>query len=142
MDQRIPPTPLGRDRVCRSVDAVKAALAAAEVDDQWVNRVNATLGVLASDLRGQVTTAQSQAGLPSRVLAAEPRLSHAVGAHVREQIQIAEQADDLVAGMRASTGADVARGRVWHLVARVALHRQGGSDLLHEAEQADIGGES
>ena len=134
-----------RDELSASMAAVQDALATVGSDPVWAERMRGALGALAADLRSQTGAAHIGDGTHRRVLQAQPRLSKAVADQDREQDRLAAAFDELrtrVGGTQAAGGvADLChRGRM--LMDRLARHRQRGSDLLHEADQADLGGEA
>jgi hypothetical protein len=139
-----PPAPSGsRDELDMSMAAVSDALTACGSDSAWIERVRGALGVLAAQLRLQAGSAQAD-GAHRGVLRAEPRLSKAVADQVREQDQLVAAIDDLLAYLAArepTAGVTDVRDRARALMARLVRHRQGGSDLLYEVDEADLGGE-
>ena len=138
-----PPLPSG-DELSVSMAAMQDALTTAGSDSAWVERVRVALGALAADFRVQAGAAQEPDGTHHRVLRAEPRLSKAVVDQVREQDQLATAIDDLLAyldGRPAASGVTDVRDQGRALMGRLVRHRQGGSDLLHEVDEADLGGE-
>jgi hypothetical protein len=134
-----------RAELYASSSAVEQALAAAGPADMWVERVRVALIELTADFREHIDMAGSPDGMSHTVLAAAPRLSHAVADLTRERVETLELIDSLVTDAsapdaRVSVDHLRRRGRV--LLERLARHRQRGSDLLHDADQDDFGGES
>jgi hypothetical protein len=79
------------------------------------------------------------------VVANAPRLAHAVHRLVAEHSVITELVDQLASRARnTSTSNDVAELRRGGtaLLGRLVKHRQRGADLVFEAYQTDIGGET
>ena len=140
----MPPGPSrSRDEMYMSMAAVKDALTACGSDSAWIERVSVALGTLAAQFRLQAGSAQAD-GAHRRVLRAEPRLSKAVADQVREQDELVAAIDDLIAyldGREPAAGVTDVRDQGRTLLARLVRHRQGGSDLLHEVDEADLGGE-
>lgn len=137
--------PPDRDELGPSISALTEALAAGGSGGEWVERVRVALSGLAADFRLQARVAQAPDGMHGDVLAAEPRLANAVAVRVREQRELADDIGHLLTyarSPRAVLSVEDVRGRGWALIARLVRHRQGGNDLLHEVDQADIGGES
>jgi hypothetical protein len=74
-----------------------------------------------------------------------PRLSEAVAGVTREHVLIRGQLDGLLTLVTAPVGiedVDRVRGLGTALLGRLVRHRQRGSDLVFEAYEFDIGGES
>jgi hypothetical protein len=134
-----------RAEMWASMRAVEQALAAGGPEDIWVERVRVALVDLTADFQEHVDIAESPDGMSNSVLTAAPRLSKAAGHLAGERVELIRLIDDLllsVSGPEAAVGADHIRERGAALLERLGRHRQRGSDLFHEAEQADIGGES
>jgi Hemerythrin HHE cation binding domain len=112
--------------------------------EAWAQRVRDALGELSDDFREHIDTTEGPDGLYHGVLAAAPRLSNAVARLTREHSQIRVLIDDLVACVSepAMDDADQVRDLGTALLARLVRHRQRGSDLVYEAYEADIGGET
>jgi hypothetical protein len=126
-----------------SIAAVENALTA-PADRAWVERVRVALGAVAAEFRLHQSAAQASDGTHRAVIRAEPRLFKAVADQVREQNELAAAIDDLLACLDSSDAVVPAtdiRDRCRSLMDRLLRHRQRGADLLHEADQADIGGE-
>ena len=151
--ERSGPTPgrvsqtLGRRRaeLSASLGAVEQAVAAAGPEDSWVEGLRVALIGLVADFRKHIDTAGSSGGMSYTVVTAAPRLSHAVDDLTRERLEMLGLIESLLAAVRAPDAAasvDQLRRRGVALLERLAGHRQRGSDLLHEADQDDMGGES
>ncbi len=136
---------LRRSELRQSMSALELALAepAPRGHARWTERVHVALVELSADLREHVEVTQGEAGVHADVLAAAPRLSGAVARLAREHVQISRLVDDLLS--RTSVpDQDVARVRRLGttLLGMLVSHRQRGSDLLYEAYEFDIGGET
>jgi len=151
--ERSGPTPgqvsqtLGRRRaeLSASLGAVEQAVAAAAPKDSWVEGLRVALIGLAADFRKHIDTAGSSDGMSHTVVTAAPRLSHAVDHLTRERLEMLGLIESLLAAVRAPdavVSVEKLRRRGVALLERLAGHRQRGSDLLHEADQDDVGGES
>ena len=136
-----------RAELLESLRAVETALAAPAVGDvsRWAQRVSVALIELESDFREHVQLTEGADGLYRSLLEVAPRLSNVVRTLTADHGRIRAAIGQLVA----TTGgpvvvADVARLR--HagttLLARMSRHRQRGADLVFEAYQTDIGGET
>jgi len=136
-----------RAELLDSMHAVEQALAAPAVGDVtlWAQRVSVALIELEADFREHVQLTEGADGLYSSLLEVAPRLSNVVRTltadHGRIRIALGQQV--------ATSGgpvvlADVARIRRagTTLLARMSRHRQRGADLVFDAYQTDIGGET
>ena len=136
-----------RAELRESISALEDALAAPAAGDRvrWAQRVHVAGVELAGDLREHVDLTEGPDGLYREVLTTTPRLSGAVDALTREHVLIRGQVDSLLARVGASdVVADVDRVRDLGtaLLGRLVRHRQRGSDLVFEAYEFDIGGET
>jgi hypothetical protein len=136
-----------RAELRESISALEDALAAPAAGDsvRWAQRVHVAVVELAGDLREHVDLTEGPDGLYREVLTTTPRLSGAVDALTREHVLIRGQVDSLLARVGASdVVADVDRVRDLGtaLLGRLVRHRQRGSDLVFEAYEFDIGGET
>ena len=136
-----------RAELRESMGALEDALAAPPTADQarWAHRVEAALVELSGDFREHIDITESPDGLYHDILKTSPRLSGAVADLTREHVLISGQVDNLLARVTApEVVEDVARvrGLGTALLGRLVRHRQRGSDLIFEAYQFDIGGET
>lgn len=136
-----------RAELLASLRAVEQALAAPGVGDvgAWAERVSVALIELESDFREHVALTESADGLYRGVLEAAPRLTQAVRNLTADHGRIRTSIGSLVdAASGPVVAADVARLRETgtSLLARLSRHRQRGADLVFEAYQTDIGGET
>jgi hypothetical protein len=136
-----------RAELHEAMSAVEQALAAPARDgvDAWAERVHVALIELSADLRQHIDVTEGQYGLYRGVLATAPRLANAAAELTDEHAEISQLVDSLlggVSGPNAPQDMDRIRGLGMELLERLALHRQRGSDLVHEAYEADIGGET
>jgi hypothetical protein len=99
-----------------STTAVPEAVLAIGPDRGSIERLRRTLGTLAAHLRPPVGTAPDADPTHRTVLQAAPRLAKAVADHLGERDRLALAVNELLAYLD-------------------------GSDLLHEADAADLGGE-
>jgi hypothetical protein len=130
-----------------SMHALEQALAAPAPGraDAWAERVHVALVELSADLRAHVEITEGTDGLYRGVLATAPRLSNTVARLTREHTEIQDLLHVLLA--RAGTpqtgeSVDRVRDLGTALLGRLVRHRQRGADLLYEAYESDIGGET
>jgi hypothetical protein len=128
-----------------SMGALEQALAGPPSRDEarWVSHVHLTLVELDAGFREHIDLTESPDGLYTEVIRTAPRLAGAVGRLTEEHVQLRGQIDDLLARV-AAPGADPAAVRELGtaLLGRLVRHRQRGSDLVFEAYEFDIGGET
>jgi hypothetical protein len=130
-----------------SMTALEQALAAPAPGrgSAWAERVDTALGELAADFREHVTVTEGPDGLHRAVLAAAPRLSNSVSRLTVEHAVIAGLVGDLLRLVRlpvADGDANAIRDLGTALLGRLARHRQHGADLIYQAYQVDLGGET
>lgn len=137
-----------RAELLESIGAVEQALATPGREAHWAERVHVALVELDADFRGHVQITEGPHGLYGDLLLTAPRLSAAVDRLTHDHALIKTKIDDLLARLDPSDGAaeldevDEVRERATALLARLLRHRQRGSDLIFEAYQAEIGGET
>lgn len=136
-----------RAELRESMNAVEHALAAPAVGDQprWAERVHVALVELSADFREHIDVTEGKDGLYRDVLASAPRLSEAVRRLTREHVQIAAQVEDLLGRARSTRGmedVEPVRELGTALIGTLVRHRQRGSDLVYEAYEVDVGGET
>lgn len=136
-----------RAELRESMSALEDALAAPAAGDRerWAQRVHVAAVELAGDLRDHVDITEAPDGLYGEVLTTTPRLSGAVDTLIREHVLIRGQVDSLlarVAGSEAIGDVDRVRDLGTALLGRLVRHRQRGADLVFEAYEFDIGGET
>ena len=111
----------------------------------WAERVDAALATLSADFGEHVAVTEEPDGTHDGVLAAAPRLAHAVRRLVGDHAVIAAAVGDLAARVRPPVPADevdAIRDLGTALLGRLARHRQHGADLIYHAYQVDLGGET
>ena len=136
-----------RAELLESMSALEDALAAPATAEQarWAQRVHVALVELAGDFREHVDITEAPDGLHRDILKHSPRLSGAVASLTREHELISDQVENLLAratGPRVIEDVDRVRDLGTALLGRLVRHRQRGSDLVYEAFQFDIGGET
>jgi hypothetical protein len=136
-----------RAELRESMSALELAMAgpAAEGEARWAERVHVALVELSADFGAHVDITEGPGGLYRELLQAAPRLSGSVARLTREHVLIRGLVDDLldcVGTPGANEDADRVRDLGTTLFGRLVRHRQRGSDLVYEAFQIDIGGET
>ena len=136
-----------RAELRESMGALEGALASPAASDRsrWTQRVEAALAEVAGDFRAHVDITEGPNGFYVELLATSPRLAGAVDELTQDHVLIGDQIDDLlarVAGPDGSASVDGVRRSATALLGRIVRHRQRGSDLVFEAYDFDIGGET
>jgi hypothetical protein len=135
-----------RAELRESMSTLEDALAAPATADQarWAQRVHVSLVELSGDFREHIDITEGPNGLYRDLLETSPRLSDAVASLTREHVLIRGQVDGLLARVTPDAIEDVDRVRDLGtaLLGRLVRHRQRGSDLVFEAYEFDIGGET
>lgn len=138
---------LHRAELRESIDTLEQALAAPAPADRsrWAERVQGALAGLSADFRVHVEITEGPDGLYAELLDTSPRLSGTVDRLTHEHTRITEQVDALLAAVSAADGrvdVDKVRDLGTALIGTLVRHRQRGSDLVYEAYESDIGGET
>ena len=135
-----------RAELRESLSALEDALASPATADRarWAQRVNVALVELSGDFREHIDITEGPDGLYRDLLRTSPRLSEPIAGLTREHVLITRQVDDLLARVSAPDLTDLERVRDLGtaLLGRLVRHRQRGSDLVFEAYEVDIGGET
>lgn len=136
-----------RAELLESMRAVEQALAAPAPgrEGRWAERVRLALGELSADFRAHIDVTEGPDGLYADLRGTAPRLSGRLEHLAREHVVIADLVDNLLADAtepQAEEDVDKVRELGTALLATLLRHRQRGSDLIYEAYEADIGGET
>lgn len=135
-----------RAELHEAMSALEQALAAPAPgrELQWAQRVHVALVELSADFRDHVDITEAPDGLYDEVRKSTPRLAGAVDRLTREHVAIKGRVDDLLSAAAKPERPDIdgIRDSGTTLVGKLAHHRQRGSDLLYEAYESDIGGET
>jgi len=136
-----------RGELRESMDAVEHALAApaAAGRERWVQRVQVALVELCGDFREHMDITEGPHGLYRDVLKTSPRLTDAVTRLGSEHRVIKDRVDELLARVTAPEAVedvDTVRDLGTALLSVLVRHRQRGSELVFEAYEVDIGGET
>ncbi len=111
----------------------------------WVEQVDAALTQLAADFAEHIAVTEGPDGLYTDVLASAPRLSNPIRRLTAEHAQVTSELDAVIAkmgGVSSAEDVDDVRAATTNLLGRLVRHRQRGADLVFEAYQVDVGGET
>jgi len=135
-----------RAELRESMSALELALAAPAPGGQvrWAERVHVALVELSADFREHIDLTEGHEGLYVDILATAPRLSGAVARLTHEHVEIGDLIEGLLArtATREGEDADTVRGLGTTILGALVSHRQRGSDLVYEAYEFDVGGET
>jgi len=136
-----------RSELRDSMSALELALAAPAPQDpaRWAERVHVALVELTADFRVHVDLTEGPDGLYQELLRRAPRLSGAMARLTHDHARIRGLVDELLARVRGQEGdgdVDHVRELGTTLLGALVRHRQRGADLVFEAYQVDIGGET
>lgn len=135
-----------RAQLRECLDALEASLAAprSQADaSRWTSRVHIALVELSGDFRDHTTLTEGPGGLHEEITRTAPWLSGPVIKLSEEHVTIREQIDDLLARCeQPDTPTEELRESATTLMGRLIRHRQRGADLVYEATQVDLGGET
>jgi hypothetical protein len=145
-----------RDDLRRSIAEVEHALArpAPGRSVRWGIRVAESLAGLSEEVDAHVAVTEGPHGLYQEILDTAPRLANAVKRLRDEHRVICDDLaraalhleDELRAGEQewyaADQWVDEVRVQVTALLGRLGRHRQRGADLVYEAFEVDVGGET
>ncbi|MCL7458635.1 hypothetical protein M8I35_15755 [Micromonospora sp. MSM11] len=119
------------------------ALAAAPAEPRWRERLLVGLGPVRRSFAEHVRVTEGPAGLYAELLGQAPRLARGVRLLAREHVVITAALAALQHAVEApDASVDDLLGRAGHLLRALAGHRQRGADLLWEAYETDLGGET
>lgn len=134
------PRPAG---LAGDVHALGRAVAVTTTGQRWREDVLLRLRPVRQGFAEHVRVTEGPSGLYRELLTQSPRLDHGVRLLTREHAAIvaAILAVQQIAE-RPEAHPDELRHRAGHLLRRLARHRRRGADLLWEAYQTDLGGET
>lgn len=111
----------------------------------WADRLHATLRALYEEFLRHVDITEGPEGLYAELAHYSPRLAHNVDRLAAEHAEIVRRLEELLAWTDANDvrpdAAQVRRGGN-ELLVLMMRHRQRGADLIFEAYELDIGGET
>jgi hypothetical protein len=136
-----------RAELRESMTAVEHALASPSGAGavHWTERVLAALVELSGDFREHIAITEGPEGLYRQLELHAPRLVGPVGQLTREHDEIIGRLGDLLTGIDAAEEVpevDRVRRSGTELLVALMHHRQRGADLVFEAYDIDIGGET
>ena len=136
-----------RAELRESMSALEFALAAPARSDtvRWSAHVQAALAELAADLREHVTMTEGPEGLYQELIETAPRLSEAMDRLVEEHRIISAAIEDQLATVSSADAlgeVERIREQGTDLLMTLVRHRQRGADLVYEAYEFDIGGDT
>jgi hypothetical protein len=136
-----------RAELLESMRALEQALAAPATGrtSAWAERVNVALVELEADFGEHVDLTEGPDGLYRALLAAAPHLASSVTRLTDEHTQIRDSIDRLLASRVGPVDigdVDAIRESATAFLGSLSRHRQRGADLVFDAYQTDIGGET
>jgi len=130
------------------LDLEEALAAAARLRAQaWADSVRATLVQVRDSFTAHIDVTEGAGGLYQEVLAQAPRLSGAVNRLQYEHAEIAGALDEVDSRLNepmsdADAWVEAIRDAAITLMGLLVRHRQRGADLVYEAYDVEIGGET
>jgi hypothetical protein len=132
-----------RAMLLRGIQAFEQALAAPARDPGWRERVDVRLYGLRSAFAEHIVVTEGPEGLYAELLDYAPRLARQVHVLVREHAAVVSTMSTLQRRAHLpETTVDELRGWSSDLLRELSRHRQRGADLVYEAYETDIGGET
>ncbi|MEO3778153.1 hypothetical protein ABGB16_15160 [Micromonospora sp. B11E3] len=132
-----------RPTLLADVPALSRALAAPAGAPSWREQLLTRLGPLRQGFAEHVEVTEGPAGLYAELIAHAPRLDRGVRLLTREHVGIADALAALQgAAERPGVPAEEVRLRAAYLFELLSRHRQRGADLLWQAYETDLGGET
>ena len=132
-----------RAALVREIQFFEQAIAAPAGDPGWRQRVAARLGGLRGAFAGHMGVTEGPDGLYAELLDHAPRLARRVHVLIREHVVMAATMAALQRRVDLpETTVEELRGWASDLLRVLSRHRQRGADLVYEAYQMDIGGET
>jgi hypothetical protein len=130
-----------RAQLLATIERVDRALAAPTGESGWRGGVMTRLAALREAFAEHIAVTEGHDGLYAELLGHAPRLAHGVDMLVRDHGRLRHALDAV--WVRAP-GARPQELRAWagDLLRDLYRHRQRGADLVYEAYQTDIGGET
>jgi hypothetical protein len=132
-----------RVALLHNIQSFERALAAPAGDPGWRPRVSTRLHRLRGAFAEHIVVTEGPDGLYAELLDHAPRLARCVHVLVREHAAVATAMSALQRRVD-QPGPTVEELRAWSsdLLRELSRHRQRGADLVYEAYETDIGGET
>jgi hypothetical protein len=132
-----------RATLLHSIQSFERALATPAGDPGWLARVSTRLHALRGAFAEHIIVTEGADGLYAELLDHSPRLARGVHVLVREHAAVAAAMAALQRRVD-HPGPTVEELRAWasDLLRELSRHRQRGADLVYEAYETDIGGET
>ncbi len=132
-----------RAELREAMSALELALAAPSAGDpgRWAERVRSALADLTAAFDEHIELTEGDDGLYREVLDSAPRLSDAVAHLTSEHVAIRDQLEDLLSPDVTRDAGEI-RVLGTSLLGRLVRHRQRGSELVYQAYEVDIGGDT
>jgi hypothetical protein len=137
-----------REAMLGAIADVEAALAAPASDAGWRDGVGEALTTLRSTIADHIVATEAPDGILASVRADAPRLSNAVDRLDAEHATLTHDTESLIDRLGSAATAPATddvqeiRDEALSLLTAVIRHRQRGADLLYEAYNVDVGGQS
>lgn len=131
-----------RAELLHSIHQFERALAVPARDPNWHKVVAARLGDLREAVAEHVVVTEGPDGLYQELLDHAPRLCHDVDILTREHAALMAAVDALYARLGEAVPVEQVRSWASDLLRELSRHRQRGADLVYEAYETDIGGET
>ena len=129
-----------RAQLLASIRTVEGALTG-PVDPGWQHTIAERLAVLRDAFADHVSVTEGADGLYAELIDHAPRLAPEVSGLTREHASLGRAIDEL--RQRSPVCApDELRGGMGRLLRELTRHRQRGADLVYDAYQTDLGGET
>jgi hypothetical protein len=132
-----------RAALLRDIHSFEQALATPAGEPGWQEKVSTRLHALRGAFAEHIVVTEGADGLYSELLDTAPRLRRQVEVLVREHAAIATTMSALQHRVDLpDVPAEELRGWAGDLLRELSRHRQRGADLVYEAFETDIGGET
>lgn len=128
-----------RDALRQAMDRIEEAAAGPASAPGWREEVKDALIELRDALAVHTSATESVDGFLDEVAGREPRLSREVDEIRAEHREMRDQIEATLTYVGGQAEALAVRRRLLRELARMAVHRQRGSDLLYEAYSVDLG---
>lgn len=122
--------------------AMELALSKPSADPSWSAMMRAAAARLRAALADHVSDTEGTAGIIDAMREQAPRLEARLSALETEHVDLASAADDLAGLADRNGGAALLRVHALELLGALSRHRQRGADLVYDAFDIDIGGQS